>query len=180
MRSQPSHGGEGPTRGTGPLAGSLSGFDHRAHRKELFGEYREKVRAEGLQRKTGNENSQLPDETVLAIHDAANEPDATNRGVADEFGVCTKTVSRIKNGRGRFEPIIQRAEGRTPVNEKISEAKRELSKEQIRKAYRLAHAENGMAYPEIAEACGGMSPSQVGKIKRHEVHRHLTRDLEVG
>lgn len=71
------------------------------------------------------------------------------------------------------------ADGREEKNRKIARLKTEYAPDQIRKAYRLAHADNGMSQREVGWECDGMSQSQVGKIKREEAHAWLTEDIEV-
>lgn len=60
--------------------------------------------------------------------------------------------------------------------ERFSRAMSIYSDEQVLKAYRLAHADNGLTHAEIGEKCGGMSASTVGDIARHQSHEHITRE----
>lgn len=98
-RSQTSHGGEGPTRGTGPLAGSLSGFDHRAHRKELFGEWGREARNGdmGEARKSGCHVATA--ETAREVYLRRHRDDETYTSIAEDYPFSHRTVADIAKRR---------------------------------------------------------------------------------
>lgn len=108
-RSQTSHGGEGPTRGTGPLAGSASSVDHAREREALFGDVRrweaERRRELDLDHDDGPPKGKrpvLPEEAAAMYRAYLFKEGKSQQQIGREHGWSDKTVSAIVNRKGRF------------------------------------------------------------------------------
>lgn len=117
---QAGRGGEGPIRGTGPLAGSSTGADHHRHRQGLFGDYRDaEVEVEEPVAEEGpGTTSPVEPEEAARIFVAYHTTPMTLVEVGEIYGRADWTVSQIARRKGRYGEMEEVAEAALELKEK--------------------------------------------------------------
>ena len=180
--NEPHVSGTGPTKSQHAVGRSGASLDHAGQRRDLWGD----VRGED---EGGSEDDgpglphvryspgDMNETAARRIDRAASETDRSRAEIAEAFGVCESTVSYITNRQGKYADML--GEDERTTTERMSDANRKYDPEQIREAYRLAHADNDLSYCDIAERVGFGGKSIVGRIKRGEAHQHITEEMEL-